>query len=657
MDHIGVRTLSRNRISFKNYTALRRQWAYDFDGEKATVVFEIIPALLNINEPQLPGYVSGGDKSCGVQGVGSSQDLKNVIHDYFPETRNRKIPYQSYFLKRPIIESLFLMGSIGTVAQTGGSDFDFWVCVDGSSVSEKNIEKLRKKAEGITQWCQKKFGMEAHFFVMDLDQIRRDDFGKVDEESTGSSQRQFLKEECYRTMLLVSGKIPFWWVVPPGTSEEDYESSWRWVENQDHQNLEDLVDLGFMGDVAREEFLGTALWHLSKGIKDPFKAVMKMAMMERYLSENFQGPLLCDVVKEKVFEGCKSLKEVDPYLLMLESVMAFYRQQERSEHIELLRKAFYIKSGLKLTRTRFKRRGGDYKVEVFKALMKEWAWSLDLFEDLNQIEQWSYARHLKLAEEINKFFFSTYRRLSEILRVEGNQAIDEYDLTFLGRRIFVLFAKRQNKLQLTPFLTNRRLILDRVIFRFEKDRSGKTKWALYDATRYPFEKHKKASRIFIASRVVRAASWLIFNGLYDYHTTAVEMPSNPSGLSVNDLISLLKRFQGFFLPFGDHINLATNLHENEGYDQIMIVLDMEEVKRSASPMSVDLVFKNTWGEMFTGTYPFQEGLAMVNQYAGKLNARNANEMVSKVKIHVPDSAHGMNVKKIMGQVLLHGLAA
>ena len=110
-----------------------RQYAYDLNAEKASVAFEIIPALLSINETGLPGYVSGGEDWCGVCGMNWSKDLAKVIHDYFPETRSRRISYQPYLAKRPVVESLFLIGSIGTVAQTSRSDFDYWVCIDGST--------------------------------------------------------------------------------------------------------------------------------------------------------------------------------------------------------------------------------------------------------------------------------------------------------------------------------------------------------------------------------------------------------------------------------------------------------------------------------------------------------------------------------------------
>ena len=119
-------------------------------------------------------------------------------------------------------------------------------------------------------------------------------------ESSGSSQRNFLKEECYRTLLLIAGKIPFWWVVPAGITREDYSLFWNNLIKDAPYESNDYLDLGYMEDISREEFLGSALWQLTKGMKDPFKAILKMAMMERYLSEEHQGLLLCDMLKERL---------------------------------------------------------------------------------------------------------------------------------------------------------------------------------------------------------------------------------------------------------------------------------------------------------------------------------------------------------------------
>lgn len=644
MKGIDLKAIRRNRLVFEQWNRLRREYAYELNAERASVVFEIIPALLSVNEPFLPGFVAGADADCGIFGSNDSKRLERVIYDYFPETRARRLSFQRFVIHRGMIESLFLMGSIGSVAQTSKSDFDFWVCVDGDRFSEKSLARLQGKAEAVALWCRKKFAMEAHFFVLDLEKIRANDFGKVDEESTGSSQRKFLKEECYRTMLLVSGKIPLWWVLPAGIGEDAYQHHVQGLAGGDSEEVGDFVDLGYIGGVSKREFLGTALWNLSKAIKDPFKALLKMALMEWYLSESYRGTLLCDALKEDVLGGRTDPGKIDPYLLMVKTILDFYSQEERSGHVDLVRKAFYIKADPNITRLRLKTDKGNHRIETFKKLLDQWEWSLDMAEDLNQMESWSYARHLRFSEELNKFFFGTYRRLSEGLRHHEKQAINDADLTILGRKIFALFAKHENKLQVTPFLVNKRLALDRCAFQFEPEREGKGRWSVCDMARYPYEAQARRPRIHATDRVARAAAWLVLNGLYDSHRSMIEMQSNPSGVTAADLIDLLRHLEAFFRPTIEQMVEVERFREPAGIEQMMLIVDMEEPVRPKEPATIDLVFTNTWGEMFTETYSFKKGLVVTKDYVSSLFMENSEQVGSKVRVHIRKSLSELDEK-------------
>jgi len=656
INHFDTNLLRKNKIIFRQYAQMRREYAYELNQEKASVAFEIIPALLSVNEPELPGFVPDGEDACGVYGIGTSSDLEGQIHRYFPEMKKRRVRFQKYLVKRPIVESLFLMGSIGTVAQTEKSDFDFWVCVDSTVFDARCLRHLHKKTQEISLWCGSTFGMEVHFFISELDRVRENDFGRVDEESTGSSQKRFLKEECYRTMLFVAGKIPIWWVVPQGTDREGYYRLMDRFREEAPYDFDDFVDLGYLGSISREEFMGTALWHLSKGIKDPFKALLKMAMMEWYLSDAFEGRLLCDLLKERVLAGGKNLLDVDPYLLMVETVLDYYLSQGRYEHMDLVRKAFYLKADPGITRVKLRRGPGDYKTEAFRGLIGKWGWPIEVVEELNLVEKWSYARHLKLSTEINKFFFSTYRRLSDSQLLKERQAINDLDLTILGRRIYVLFSRQPKKLQLIPYLTGRRIVLDRCIFQYRRSKSGQSGWTLLDATRYALERNKKPPRIFTSDRIVRAAAWLVINGIFDSRETTVEMPSNPSGVDINRLIELLRHLYDFFKPGERGVGMGDALQSEAKYERIVVVVDMEPLAVPGGPSSIDLVYSNTWGEIFTDAFPFQEGLSVVSGYVHQMELKDPSEAVSRVKVYLPQTEKDDERRKMIYQAILFGFA-
>ncbi len=651
MVELKIHSIRRHKQLFLNYIQKRRKCAYELNPQNAPVAFEIIPALLSLNDTILPGYVPDGDSACGVYGVGSAKSLKATINHFFPEARKFKIAYQRHLIQRPIIESLMLMGSIGTVSQNQESDYDFWVCIDADRSTAADIQKLHRKTEKISRWCQKQFDMEVHFFIMRIQDIRRDDFGKVNEESAGSSQKKFLKEEFYRTMLLVCGKIPFWWVVQPSISQVEYQQYWSQWKQHNLYDRDDFVELGYLGEVPREEFLGSTLWHLSKGINNPFKALIKMAMIESYLSESFSGPLLCDVIKKRVFEGHQSINDLDPYLLMIDTILNYYHQARKFGRMELLRKAFYIKTKPKLNRLKLISKHPNYQIQVFKSLIDKWRWSLNLCEDLNQIENWSYIRQLKFAAKINAFFSSTYKQLRHESPQDGPQTINDHDLTLLGRKIHVLFAKHKNKIQLNPFLKKGGLVLDKCIFKLGENHTGKPVWHLYDGTRYPFENSTEQSIIFTSRRVARTAAWLVSNGLYDYHRTEIVMAPNPSGLNVNDLIDLLKHMHAYFLPSLSQIKIGANLQEAARYNRIMLVANLEKIPGLDDMSGTDIIHNNTWGELFTENYPLQKAIQITRQALNSIDAKNP---IARLRLHIPKRLQTSTLRKEIYQAILPG---
>jgi adenylate cyclase, class 1 len=651
-----IRSTRRHKELFKSYNQKRINLAYALNSEKASVAFEIIPALLSVNVPGLPGYVAGGDAVCGICRTGTARDFKKVLKNYFPEIVTGQKGFRRFLIQRPVIESLLLIGSIGTVAQTANSDFDYWVCFDNKLVSPKAVGVLQDKAAQIEHWCQDQLDMEVHFFVSDIDHIRLNDFGQVDEESTGSSQRKLLKEECYRTLLVVAGKIPFWWVVQPGIDESQYHFQWQELSKQAAHDLVDYVDLGFIADIDREEFLGATLWQLSKSLKDPFKALIKMSVLKRYLSADFAKSLLCDEVKKMVFGNSAELQNVDPYLVVIKTVLGFYEDRDEDVNMELLRRALYLKSAPNVTRMRIKLARGDYKIEVFKSLMAKWDWSLEKFEYLNQVKAWGYARRLQFAQKINDFFFDTYARLRATQFDGDKQAIAEDDLRRLKQELNIYFARKTNKMQLTPLLASRHKTLKRCIFRLGQAATGKHEWFLFDATRYSFEPKSDPAKIFVADRLVRIAAWVIVNGLFDYHKTTIEMPPNPIGINVNDLIELHKHLQSFFEPAAGQIKYGASFEQKPRQERVMVVADIEKDNtRVLSKQILDLVYKNTWGEMYVETYDFYSGLRVLQKYIAGMSVENGQVSTNKIKIHLPKHKQTWEGAKMIRNAILQGL--
>ena len=81
----------------------------------------------------------------------------------------------------------------------------------------------------------------------------------MDEESSGSAQAHVLKEEFYRTCMIIQGKIPLWWVSYDSKGKVTYDEVLAFLNNYnsldesfiDLGNLENLILVAFCSNSAR----------------------------------------------------------------------------------------------------------------------------------------------------------------------------------------------------------------------------------------------------------------------------------------------------------------------------------------------------------------------------------------------------------------------
>ncbi|HCH76789.1 MAG TPA: adenylate cyclase, partial [Pseudomonas sp.] len=121
---------------------------------------KLLPLLFHVNHPILPGYVSATTPAGLAHFVPDAEQLaeaQRLSRSFAYKPARGKLP-------QPIL-GLFLMGSLGTVAQDEHSDLDVWVCHD-PALDAGQIEELRRKCELLQAWAASQ-GSEAHFFLVD----------------------------------------------------------------------------------------------------------------------------------------------------------------------------------------------------------------------------------------------------------------------------------------------------------------------------------------------------------------------------------------------------------------------------------------------------------------------------------------------------------
>jgi len=255
----------------------------------------------------LPGYISKHTPAGIPQYNPSKKALEGV------KKISKSFVYRRRALRRCDVHSLFLMGSVGTIAQSSKSDFDVWVCHD-PELTDNQLSELRAKCNAIEKWSET-IDLEVHFFLMNAEKFKRGEVHELSSESSGSTQHHLLLEEFYRTSLLVAGRYPIWWLIPP-EQEKNYDELAHELTYKRFIPKNEIIDFGGLSQIPAEEFFGAALWQVYKGIDSPYKSVLKILLMETYASVYPNSELLSLQYKTMVFDGVIDLSQLDPYIVL-----------------------------------------------------------------------------------------------------------------------------------------------------------------------------------------------------------------------------------------------------------------------------------------------------------------------------------------------------
>lgn len=487
---------------------------------------ELVPLLFHVNDPALPGYVSA-DTPCGIANMQTDR-LGLAAAKRLLKVSNLRLGMRHNF----DIQSLFVMGSSGTLAHSTKSDFDVWVCHQ-PELNAGQLHELREKCVQLERWAAQ-LSLEVHFFLMDARSFRTGHMVDLSSESSGSAQHHLLLDEFYRTGLLLDGRYPAWWLVPP--EQEKHHEEWLQKLHDDRQVYEsDYVDFGGMGVVPAEEFFGAGVWQIYKGVDSPYKSVLKILLMEVYAAEFPATTLLCMEYKQAVYDGEHSLELLDPYVMLLNRLTAYLVSRGQWDRLELVRRCFYFKVGLPISRMKPNQENWQYT--MLSELVRSWKWNRIHLTSLDSRSQWKIDRVAEerrvLVEELTQSYFN----LSRFAREHPGLAISQHDLNILGRKLYAAFERKSGKIELLNHgiatdLHEPLVILQQVI------QQGRENWFLFRAMDGGKDELVGEKPLKRSSGLVDLLVWGYFNGVIDRRTVfSIRAPA--SGLVDRELHAII----------------------------------------------------------------------------------------------------------------------
>ena len=593
-------------------------------------MLEVLPLLYHVNHPLLPGYVS--------------QDTPKGISAYVPEKSTLSIAksfsqtfrFASDKRHKASVYSLFMMGSTGTLAHSESSDVDLWLCHD-PQLDPEQINLLKAKAAKLDDWANG-HGLELHTFLMNADGFKQGQaVPEMDSESSGSAQHYLLLDEFYRTAILLEGRYPLWWLIPPEL-EVDYDSHTSMLLHKRFIKSTDVIDFGSALHIPKSELVGAGLWQLYKSLDSPYKSVLKLMLAEVYAQELPSKPSLSVVFKQAVYDDELALDSLDPYLLIYRRLEDYLKGQNDEKRLDLVRKSFYLKVNKKLSR-RPNSGSVSWQRNVLQALLSDWSWSEYQLRLLDERASWKVDQVIIERQELLSELTNSYRFLSTYARANNiSSSITTEDLSLLGRKLYATFQRKAGKVEkvnpgIAPNIWEENLAIHHSSSQpFQADKKA---WLLYRdlASTDDASFHQNLRK---SSNLIELIAWLFFNGIVSGSTRLSLLPGD-SHVTVNEVRSIIRALEQqismplpsvpqtqFLTPAGiKHIVLFVNV----GVDPMMELSEQGMHRLSDRTDSlgyssqrynlvktIDQVVLNSWHEMSAHRYEKGETL-MQNLHA------------------------------------------
>lgn len=637
--------LTRNIEFYLAYNQIRTKRLLDLAPPKKKPLFHVLSFLLHINNEEFPGYVKNDTAPCGIERFSFVEDLKPALMKTFPKHPLLQSDLNCLSPKVFYIKSLLLMGSLGSVAQTAKSDFDFWVCINKEDMNSGQLESLKEKLQLIEKWAEEKHGLEVHFFLTDITMVQKNNFGDIDKESAGTSQARLLKEEFYRTSILVAGKIPFWWLTPTGITDEEYTKYKEVAKQSPNLDTDQFIDLGNLNEITTGEFFGAALWQMNKAMDSPYKSVLKMALLEGFLDPEVKTQLLCNILKFRVHARMpdeSNDKYIDPYVIMFDSILNYYKKKKRTDVIDLLATCFYIKSGVKATKATQQDKNLNFKERVIFDYVKSWEWNQNKLEYLNDFKEWDFEKVLSLGNQVHNFLIQTYRNLADKLKKESStkQLISDQDITVLGRKLFSFYSQKPGKVQLLKRAFDEGLWQDSITFAAEPHKQHKIMWSAYrgQLAKHTLSTQQAKDKLLKQGRnIVNIIIWSIYNQLLDKKTSFYFIPDHSSPVSLVDIQELMNLTFSTF-PLEKISSLKNDdLLTNSKKTKILIILNFASPRWVQAIETIAIIYLTTWGEFFCESHNAQEGKKIVFEYIKENPYEGMAGLREFFKIFIPKS--------------------
>lgn len=438
-DGVDRKLLKQVRDRFMQVNLDRLSKTYAGLAPRHQDILIVLPLLYHINHPLMPGYVAR-EVPIGVSGYEPDKQTISIARSF-----SQTFKFKSDKRHKHKVHAIYMMGSTGTLAHSEQSDVDLWLCYE-PGLDDNLKQLLAEKAKKIDEWANS-LGLELHTFLMDADLFRSGNLtNEMDKESSGSAQHYLLLDEFYRTAILLAGRYPIWWLIPPAC-EAEYSELTDLLLTKRFIKASDVIDFGSAAIIPNGELVGAGLWQLYKGIDSPYKSLLKILLAEVYAQEMPDKTSLSQSLKQAIYDDELAVEDLDPYLLVYRRLESYLLKNKEHKRLDLVRKSFYLKVGKKLSKPPVGR-SPSWQRQALEFAVKTWGWPVDKFRYLDSRNAWKVDQVIQERQAVVAELSYCYRFLSKYARGHGiDSSISSNDLNLLGRKLYSVFQKKAGKIE------------------------------------------------------------------------------------------------------------------------------------------------------------------------------------------------------------------
>lgn len=677
----------RERFLSVNHDRLQR--ANLILSTRQQTVLRLLPLLLHVNHPLLPGYVSNATPA-GISGYKPSrylvQEAQSLARSFsYKSPRGSDVDFP--------LHGLFLMGSLGSIAHCENSDMDVWLC-HSSDLTQQQRQELRQKCDLLSRWAET-LGATVTLFLVEPEQFSQGQVndGQLSIDDCGGTQHYLLLDEFYRTAIWLAGRTLLWWYVPE-SEEHRYAEYCATLLEQRFINREDVIDLGGVAHIPAQEFISAGMWQLYKGIDSPYKSLLKLLLIEVYATEHPQVQCLSLSYKRAIYADQLDPNELDAYVMLYRRLETYLLDRNELERLELVRRCLYLKVGKRLTQSQL-RRSNNWRRIMLEQLTHTWGWRAVLLSHLDRRHLWKVLQAQSERRLLVRELMYSYRLLTQLgLKVQVEPAVATRDLAVLGRRLYAAFERKVGKVEylnpsIAPDLSEDVLTLVQCI----PDDPEQAYWGLFKGGLLGGE-WRDYSPLKRAKDLLAVLAWGYLNGVID-NSTRMSVVAPDSDLTEPELRGILNSFRYVLpLPCADVsedallessypatvlllVNVGVDPLPQHSQANTHLVSDYTDALNYSEQgdnliLSIDQVVLNSWNELvvsrFSGEHALLECLSELRtscaQYSANaqihvgsfcknqatLIAKRVEQVVTQVFAHTQDSSDARYLLQIQQQL-------